>query len=315
MHPVRKISSHIIILIVSTLLGAVGWSCKTGNVATAHKQHAGKDADKRRKDPKHEELSIPDAAKLPVQKSLVKEARTWIGTPYQWGGQDKNGADCSGFVMEVFRQAVGVKLPRNSRQQQKYCTPIRPEELAVGDLVFFSSAKSSGQVAHVGMYIGDNKMIHSSSSKGVIETDLSQNYYVRYFYGAGRVPLIAQAIPVKGAPKPTEAPEKQPGERNLAQTTAADKPSTTPTVEHAPVHVVEVEVSNLAAVLNVPSSPGTSDAPNGDKVAAPPVVSDRNNVDKPANATVAPTTVTGNAPSPYSDPETIVANAFAGRKK
>lgn len=136
------------------------------------------------------------AASSKMGKALVSEARKWIGTPYVYGGHSRKGTDCSGFLMEVFRECAGISLPRSSRDQQAYCHPIDREYLAVGDLIFFSSRRSGGRVSHVGMYIGNGRMIHASSSRGVVEDNLSSQYFVTYYHGAGRVPQLAKANPV-----------------------------------------------------------------------------------------------------------------------
>lgn len=119
-------------------------------------------------------------------KKLIAEAESWKGTPYKYGGQTKKGADCSGFVMAVFDNALGIKLPRSSKAQAEYCKKIKKQELRAGDIVFFSGNKK-GKVSHVGLYIGDGKFIHASSSRGVIVSDLSESYYVRNYNHAGRV--------------------------------------------------------------------------------------------------------------------------------
>lgn len=149
-----------------------------------------------------------------LASALVDEARTWLGTPYSYGGTSRSGADCSGFVMEVFKEAAGIALPRNSRAQSDFCEYLDKDELEVGDLVFFSSQKSGGQIAHVGMYIGNGTMIHASSSRGVIESSLNQNYYITHYVGAGRIPQIASVKPprkrkVEPVVKPVE-PEAEP---------------------------------------------------------------------------------------------------------
>lgn len=151
----------------------------------------------------------------PVSKSgqaLVREARKWRGVPYKYGGHSRSGADCSGFLMEVFREAVGIKLPRSSRDQKEYCRPVRRDEMIVGDLVFFTSKNSKGKIAHVGMYIGDNRMIHASSSRGVVEDDLSLRYYVEHFNGVGRVPGLDRSHSTSR----TDADAPQPAVRSKA---------------------------------------------------------------------------------------------------
>ena len=85
--------------------------------------------------------------------NIMKEARKWMGTPYRYGGKSRAGTDCSGFVMSVFQEAAGIKLPRSSREQQVYCEGIDRRRLEPGDLVFFSTSRRSKAVSHVGIYI------------------------------------------------------------------------------------------------------------------------------------------------------------------
>jgi hypothetical protein len=124
---------------------------------------------------------LPDAT-----KSLLKEANKWIGTAYRYGGNSRAGVDCSGLVTNLFSSALAIKLPRNSAQQSNYCNNIPKNDLVEGDLVFFCTGGSGG-VNHVGMYVGNGNMIHSSTSKGVIISSLSESYYQRTYHSSGRV--------------------------------------------------------------------------------------------------------------------------------
>mgnify|MGYP000371511188 CR=1 FL=1 len=90
-------------------------------------------------------------------------ARQFIGTPYLFGGGDlKNGIDCSAFVQSAYR-AVGVELPRTAYQQSQVGYPVSMQDLHPGDLLFFKTSERA-PITHVGMYAGDNRFIHSSSS-------------------------------------------------------------------------------------------------------------------------------------------------------
>ena len=123
--------------------------------------------------------------------ALVREAEQWLGTPYRYGGSEKGvGTDCSGLTMEVYRRAAGIRIPRNSAEQQRFCTPLKRDNLRAGDLVFFSSSKGHGGVSHVGIYVDEGVFVHASSSRGVIASNLSENYYDSHFHSAGRVPGI-----------------------------------------------------------------------------------------------------------------------------
>lgn len=124
--------------------------------------------------------------------ALINEATAWIGTPYVYAGHSKSGTDCSGLMMEVFRRSIGVRLPRNSRMQHDYCTEVKRNNVLPGDLLFFATGRDRGRVSHVGLYIGDNRMIHASSSRGVIVSSLSESYYIGRFHSAGRVARVAE---------------------------------------------------------------------------------------------------------------------------
>ncbi len=100
-------------------------------------------------------------------------------TPYRWGGTSVQGADCSGFVQAVF-VSQGIYLPRTSRRQVQIGSPVSINKLKFGDLLFFSKYFNN-YITHVGIYIGNGRFVHSSSSKGVIISSLSKNYYrIRY---------------------------------------------------------------------------------------------------------------------------------------
>lgn len=121
--------------------------------------------------------------------SIVKEAYTWLGTPYAYGRADKGVAcDCSGMVMSVYEKVKGVKLPRNSSQQRDFCKSLKEREVKAGDLCFFATGKDPKKVSHVGIMIDDCNFIHASASKGVVVSDITTSYYQRTFMGYGRVP-------------------------------------------------------------------------------------------------------------------------------
>ncbi|HRS53298.1 MAG TPA: NlpC/P60 family protein [Bacteroidales bacterium] len=118
-------------------------------------------------------------------KELIKEISTWLGVPYKYAGNTKNGTDCSGFTQAVYLKVYGISLYRNSYEQLKNIKPINKTNLQAGDLIFFTD--SNNKVSHVGIYISDNKFIHASTQKGVIINDLNEAYYKKRFYMAGRV--------------------------------------------------------------------------------------------------------------------------------
>lgn len=102
-----------------------------------------------------------------VRVDLVEYAKQFVGNPYVWGGTSlTKGADCSGFVLSVFKK-YGITLSHSSRAQANEGTKISASELKPGDLVFY--ANSSGTINHVSIYIGGGQVIHASSPKSGIK--------------------------------------------------------------------------------------------------------------------------------------------------
>jgi hypothetical protein len=118
--------------------------------------------------------------------ALVNFAKTQLGVPYVWAGNDPNGFDCSGFTCYVMRNA-GKELPRRAIEQYDSSRKVKQRHAQKGDLVFFDSGSG---VSHVGMLISERGkplvMIHASSSKGVIITDIEQSdYWLKRLKGFG----------------------------------------------------------------------------------------------------------------------------------
>ncbi len=109
----------------------------------------------------------------------------WIGTPYRLGGGTKKGIDCSGFAFELYNKVFSTLIGTNSRNIFSMVNPINKEELKEGDLVFFKIGSRS--ITHMGVYMGNNKFAHASSSKGVMISDLDEDYWRRYYYKGGRL--------------------------------------------------------------------------------------------------------------------------------
>ena len=119
---------------------------------------------------------------------LVDFALQYLGYSYKYGGKSPStGFDCSGFVSYVFSN-FGVNLTRSSSCQYKNDgVSISKDELAPGDLVFFSNSSTSG-VGHVGIYMGDSEFVHSSTTNvGVVVSRIDSTYYTRHWIGAKRI--------------------------------------------------------------------------------------------------------------------------------
>ncbi len=117
--------------------------------------------------------------------AIIATAKKYIGVPYLWAGTTPKGFDCSGFVQYVFKQH-GISLNRTAETQYKHGTYVSKSNLKPGDLVFFQNTYKAG-ISHVGIYIGDGKFIHASSSKGITISNLSSSYYASHYYGARRI--------------------------------------------------------------------------------------------------------------------------------
>jgi len=118
-------------------------------------------------------------------KILLDNVDEWYGVRYRTGGNTRSGVDCSGFTVAVYSAVYGMLLPRVSREQYRISRKISTTELQEGDLVFFNTTGRG--VSHVGVYLGNNKFIHASVSRGVMVNDLFENYYLKRFVGAGRI--------------------------------------------------------------------------------------------------------------------------------
>ena len=125
-------------------------------------------------------------ARVGSASTCLQEAEKYLGVPYRYGGSSMSGMDCSGLVWRVWQDACGVSLPRISRDQFRLGHRVNANALIRGDLVFFQ--KPNGTVNHVGIYVGENRFMHASSSRGVCYSSLSESYWKRRWAGARRLP-------------------------------------------------------------------------------------------------------------------------------
>ena len=122
-----------------------------------------------------------------IFQRLVRTIKSYLGTPYKYGGTSKNGIDCSGLVLKIYHNALGLRLPHSSTALKKMGIPLSVRNLAFGDLLFFRTTKSRAS-SHVGIYLYGTKFVHSSSSRGVIISDFStEKYYRKNFSEARRI--------------------------------------------------------------------------------------------------------------------------------
>ena len=121
---------------------------------------------------------------------VVKNARKFEGTRYKYGGTDKRGMDCSGLIYVSFLEE-GISLPRTSRAMSLQGERLYLKDVNVGDLLFFETNKNRKVINHVGLVVEVNNtgiyFIHSSTSRGVIISSLSESYWYNNFVMARRV--------------------------------------------------------------------------------------------------------------------------------
>ena len=123
------------------------------------------------------------------KEKMLMEIIRFLNTPYQYGGNSKQGIDCSAFTQRVFKNTVSYDLYRSAREQYKQGRSIRNiEDLQFGDLIFFNT-QSSVRPGHVGIYIGDNLFAHASTKKGVTVSSLTHTYYHSRFMEGRRIEL------------------------------------------------------------------------------------------------------------------------------
>lgn len=146
---------------------------KKGRVLPAIKAPAKKTADKSKK-----------TFSGTYANAIVSTAQTFIGVPYVFGGTTPSGFDCSGYVQYVFKMH-GLDIPRLADEQYNFGKAVTRSQLKAGDLVFFTTYAAG--VSHCGIYIGDGKFLHASSSKGVKIDSLDSEYWKPRFIGARKV--------------------------------------------------------------------------------------------------------------------------------
>jgi len=167
----KKYSGHIILV---ALLCIAFTSCRTAAPPLDYKAIA------------HVSIRLGMDIGMEDNHALYVESANWIGVRYRSGGNDRRGVDCSGLTCQVYKKVYRKNLKRTTTDQLKQSRNISKRKLREGDLVFFTSKNSRKKVAHVGIYLKNGKFVHASSSRGVIVSDLNEQYYRTHWLRGGR---------------------------------------------------------------------------------------------------------------------------------
>jgi cell wall-associated NlpC family hydrolase len=172
-------------------------------------------------------------------------ALSLIGVNYKFGGNTpEQGLDCSGFIRYVFQQATGINLPRSARDQAKVGHSVDKDQLQPGDLVFFNTRRF--QFSHVGLYLGNNRFVHSPSSGGSVEVvELDSSYWKKVFNGARR---IVGSESVHNAPAAASKSRTSSKNNTTLVLNGSAKANTGATLLAVPV----VDINNLPLAITYP---------------------------------------------------------------
>lgn len=126
---------------------------------------------------------------LQLRHKLVALGKTYMGVPYRLGGMSPRAFDCSGFTKYIYNK-FGIELSRRASTQLADGIIVSKQSLQVGDLIFLKYPNESYQASHVGVYVGNNQILHASSSRGIALNDLDSDYYTQHFLCVRRIICI-----------------------------------------------------------------------------------------------------------------------------
>lgn len=129
--------------------------------------------------------SPPTAAQAPGKaQKLWQVFERYQGTPYEYGGTSSSGFDCSGFILTAYQEGLGIQLPRTTSQMLSSGDAVHPKDIEPGDIIFF---RIRGKEQHAGIYMGDDRFIHASTSIGVTQSSINGYYWKGRFTQARRI--------------------------------------------------------------------------------------------------------------------------------
>ena len=201
-------------------------------------------------------ISLDGTTSNPKAIAALKYAIAHLGAPYEWGAEGPNRFDCSGLMWAAYRSAGVTFLPRVANTQWRATTPVPVSQLLPGDLLFFATDKSDWtSIHHVGMYVGDGKMIHAPTTGDVVR--ISTVWWSR-FYGATRV-VAAVAAPVVTTPSPTPTQSSPP---TSAPPTSAPPSSAPPSSEPPPSSEAPASAPPASSEAEPSESPSPTPTPS-----------------------------------------------------
>lgn len=131
------------------------------------------------------QLSVKNSKSDPLMLAKIdSHYKKWHKTPYRYGGTTLAGSDCSGLVMNFFKSKFSRTLPRSTAAQAQLGYKVTKPK--AGDLVFFKTGRG-GNGLHVGIYYADGKFLHASTSKGVIYSNLNEDYWKKHYWMTRRL--------------------------------------------------------------------------------------------------------------------------------
>jgi lipoprotein Spr len=135
---------------------------------------------------------------------LYKFIDKWYGTDYRLGGQSERGIDCSGFTQKLYGEVYSTELTRTAQDQYRNAERSKhSEEAEEGDLVFFK--QRGKRITHVGVYLANDFFVHSSTSSGVVISNLNEDYWRKHYVGIGKIQKGEKPTTITSAEEETQA--------------------------------------------------------------------------------------------------------------
>ncbi len=174
------------------ILGSILISCTSANNRPAPTQDLSKSITPAKSSTPHIKNNAPSQKATPkatlnsesIKAALQRHYNEWKGVNYKYGGINKNGIDCSGFIYITFKNLFDINTPRSTKLLANSGNFIQKSQLQPGDLVLY---KTTATVRHVGIYYGDNKFLHASKSRGVMVSDMDLDYWRSRYWQSRRV--------------------------------------------------------------------------------------------------------------------------------